>query len=369
VTVVWALLHDLGESGVPIALERMLAWHALYPRAEVHVVAERDGPRRARIEASATSVTALEPEAGRTPAATAAVAIRQAGATGLGGSVRARAWRHRVRALPDPDVVLLQGAGAWETWAALEPRLLAGGRLVVHLHELETGLDRSVPPDQVAALLGRADAVLAVSAPVVRLAEQRGARRGSVVEVPGVVDPLAPRVDPAHRELLVAGIGEPGWRKGTDLFLAVAHEVGRLVPGATARWVGGRPDADAPFPLDAEPAAEWCPPTTDPWAEVAEAGVLLVPSREDPLPLVALEAGWRGVPVVAAATGGLPSLLADGRGTVVPGHHLQDMARAVADLLGDRDAAQSAADALAAHVDAHHLPQVVGPPWLRALLG
>jgi glycosyltransferase involved in cell wall biosynthesis len=41
--------------------------------------------------------------------------------------------------------------------------------------------------------------------------------------------------------------------------------------------------------------------------------VLLVPSRQDPLPTVIVEAGLSGVPVIAAPVGGIPEMIADGR--------------------------------------------------------
>ena len=67
------------------------------------------------------------------------------------------------------------------------------------------------------------------------------------------------------------------------------------------------------------PALREHAPAADAWSVVADPAALVVPSREDPLPLVALEAGARAVPVVATATGGLTDLLADGRGTLAPG--------------------------------------------------
>ena len=66
------------------------------------------------------------------------------------------------------------------------------------------------------------------------------------------------------------------------------------------------------------------------------ADVCLVPSRSESFGLVALEAAACGTPVVAAAVGGLRSLVADGRtGFLVEGRDPQDYAACVAQLLGN----------------------------------
>jgi glycosyltransferase involved in cell wall biosynthesis len=44
-----------------------------------------------------------------------------------------------------------------------------------------------------------------------------------------------------------------------------------------------------------------------------ELDVLFVPSRQDPLPTVIVEAGLSGVPVVGARNGGIPEMIADGK--------------------------------------------------------
>ena len=80
------------------------------------------------------------------------------------------------------------------------------------------------------------------------------------------------------------------------------------------------------------------------------ADLLAVPSYSESFGLVAVEAQACGTPVVAAAVGGLPVAVADGRsGTLVHGHDPDQWARAIAGLLdADAEALRRAAVAHAA---------------------
>ncbi|QXC60259.1 glycosyltransferase family 4 protein [Aquihabitans sp. G128] len=374
----WVLLHDLERTGVPIALARLARWQATAdagsPALDLHVVAGRDGPVRIDLERSGAAVVALGPRVGRTLAGTVAAGLAQSGRAPSAAAVRGIEWRRRLRPLPSPDVVLVQGAGAWALWQAVRPALPAGCRTVVHLHELAVALSRSLPTDALAPLLHAADRVLAVCAPVADLARAAGAER--VELVPGTAEEPVPGPTPAPGSRpgslagpVLLGMGAPSWRKGTDRFVAVAHELRRRHPEVASRWIGGAPSGSEAWAVGADLATAWDPPTDAPWDDVGPPAVLAITSREDPLPLVALEAGLRGIAVVATPTGGLPALLADGRGLVVDGWDLPAFAAAVGRCFEDPGATEARTAALRRHVAAHHAAAVVGPRWLAALLG
>lgn len=148
----------------------------------------------------------------------------------------------------------------------------------------------------------------------------------------------------SEETVLVLGCGSIHHRKGPDLFVQVArdaiHNYG--VDQAVFLWVGG----DQLGPL----FRSWCE------HDIAAAGlqekilftgqmdsavdyylaadVFLLTSREDPFPLVNLEAMARGLPVVAfEGAGGASEALTDGAGVVVPYLDTAEMTRALVRLV------------------------------------
>ena len=91
------------------------------------------------------------------------------------------------------------------------------------------------------------------------------------------------------------------------------------------------------------------------------ADVVAVPStRPDPFPNSALEAAAAGVPVVAAAHGGLPEMLRDGEtGLLVPPGDAGALARALRGLADDPERAQRLGEAAAADVTARFTPELM----------
>ena len=127
---------------------------------------------------------------------------------------------------------------------------------------------------------------------------------------------------------LVAGDPFPGnERYGAELE-ALRDELGL---GRRLRLLGFRPDVEA---------------------VLGAADAVAVPStRADPLPNSALEAAAAGLPVVAAAHGGLPEIVRDGEtGTLVPPGDPAALARALRALADEPERARSLGDAAAADV-------------------
>jgi glycosyltransferase involved in cell wall biosynthesis len=127
---------------------------------------------------------------------------------------------------------------------------------------------------------------------------------------------------------VVGGCGATGWRKGSDLFLQIAHRVAGKAGYDNVRflWVGGdalgRESLEFSHDLSALRLHARCvriSTTSDVVDFHCAMDVLALTSREDPFPLVMLEAAALGLPTVCfAGSGGAPEFLRRDAGFVVP---------------------------------------------------
>lgn len=113
--------------------------------------------------------------------------------------------------------------------------------------------------------------------------------------------------DPPPPGSRIIFVGRLVREKGADLFCALARRIG----GDSWHIFGDGPLRDQ---LEAEYGREivFHGFTRDPETIWADAGLLVMPSRAEGLPMAALEAIARGVPVVAAHVGGLPRVVVPG---------------------------------------------------------
>ncbi len=199
-------------------------------------------------------------------------------------------------------------------------------------------------------LVPRADLVLVGSAAAGREAQACGARR--VVVVPNAVaippaEGAAGAVAAARAALgvpdgatLLGMVGRLHPGKGHDLFLRALAILAGERPDVFGAIVGeGEDEARlrtlaASLGLAGRVAFTGFVADTDAYMRAMD--VVLVPSRKDSLPLVALEAMARGRPVIASDTGDLPTAVLDGVcGFVVPVGDAEALAARARILLDD----------------------------------
>lgn len=133
--------------------------------------------------------------------------------------------------------------------------------------------------------------------------------------------------------LVVGATGSVGHRKGTDLWLQVAERVGAGArrPDVGFVWVGDLGDPEMAVPA---PGVRFLGARANPYPEMARFDVATLPSRDDPFPLVVLEAMILGLPVVAFDVGSVREQVGDA-GILVPPEDVAAFAAALGRLLDD----------------------------------
>lgn len=208
--------------------------------------------------------------------------------------------------------------------------------IVLHIHELyPASAKRNAALFWAGAV---ADVIVAVSSPVAEMVRPYVRRVPVVVIRNGVPRPEAPRVN--TDDYVVGTIGSIGRRKGTDVFVDAARIVKRLRPQIRFEHLGpAGVSGDGAFDrrVQADAAALGGAVTLlgpgDPSEVLRRWKLFVLPSREDPYPLVTLEAMAAGIPVIASDVGGLREQISHGRnGVLVPAAEPEQLARAIVDL-------------------------------------
>lgn len=187
----------------------------------------------------------------------------------------------------------------------------------------------------------KADTVLAVSRFAAQSAIAGSGRSAPVVVVAnGVPDPLD-IIGPADAALDVIIIGRLSEEKGVDLGLRALARVALRIPALKVGIIGGGNELPALMALRDELGlagnVDFRGPVehVETLRAIASARVLLIPSRHtEGFGLVAAEAAFLGVPVVAANAGGLPETVIDRvTGLIVDPENSSEVADAVCRLL------------------------------------
>ena len=244
-----------------------------------------------------------------------------------------------------------------------------GPPVVAHVHELDLDIGDLLPPADLRRLQNRPDHYV-VGTPVAaaNLVEQHGVDPDRIILQPYFVAPPPPTTPrrPAsvpENALVVGAAGVTVWRKSPDLFVQLASRVLEQTDRPVHFvWIGGVeggprdlgvPDDIKALGLDA--TVHFVGEQGDPYDWFAGFDLLVLGSREDTFPLVCLEAGSLGVPIVSFDQGGIPDLVRSCKGgAVVPHLDVPALADAVAQLVDDDDRRTAAGQRLAAHVQREH---------------
>lgn len=145
---------------------------------------------------------------------------------------------------------------------------------------------------------------------------------------------------------VVLGSGTIEWRKGVDLFLQIAARITPKYPDIYFVWVGGKAAerdveyARIQFDLKHLRLNEKVVITRfsdEPHSLFAAADIFALTSREDPFPLVCLEAASLRKPIICFAdAGGIPEFVDEDAGSVIGYGDIDAFCNKILDYYGDR---------------------------------
>lgn len=363
--------HDASRTGAPIVLLRMLRWFRENTDLEFDVLLRHGGELRDEFRAVASVVDFR----GRWQYTLPARALRR-----LGWSRPARPMapprlvealrRRRIALIYSNTITNAEVLGALSGYPC---------PVVSHVHELGHYVRHVLPAEQLETTLRRSDHYIAVSAAV---RDMLVAELGIAPERIDLIHEFIPVAELARRDAAearaelarrygvpadafwVGGCGTTDWRKGTDLFLHAALRTARRVGDLPVHflWLGGHP-LNIDFVRarhDVERAGlgdrvHLLGAAKDPSWFFAAIDVFALTSREDPFPLVMLEAAAAGKPIVCFdGSGGAAEFVGEDGGRVVPYLDTIAFAEALVELLRDPAERERAGRAAARKVRQRH---------------
>jgi glycosyltransferase involved in cell wall biosynthesis len=175
---------------------------------------------------------------------------------------------------------------------------------------------------------------------------------------------------------VVGGCGSLGWRKGTDLFLKTAQTMSKRDGGRCAfLWVGGDAKSEEALQFDHDikvlglrGSCKWIPNTADVSNYYFAMDAFALTSREDPFPLVMLEAGAAGLPIVCFdQSGGGPEFVGRTAGLVAPYLDTEVFAKQLAALQNDGELRKKLGTEASRRVAKNHSVETQAPLLLKVI--
>jgi glycosyltransferase involved in cell wall biosynthesis len=178
-------------------------------------------------------------------------------------------------------------------------------------------------------------------------------------------------------DLVVGASGTTDWRKGPDLFIQLAYAVHRKIPGHSVHfvWMGGQNNG-IEFEklwydvgkLGLEQTIHFIGHQKNPMDYFSIFDVFALVSREDPFPLVCLEAASVGIPILCFdKAGGIGEFVENDCGFVVPYLDIEAMAEKLILLLTSEKLRKQFGHRAASKVGERNGINVAAPKILRIL--
>lgn len=339
--------HDATRTGAPIVLLHLLRWLRSNTKINITLLLKQGGEMEGEFESLAkTYYWRRFPDCqallGQVIGELANKCFRYYNRTKVLKSLSAQHF----------DLVYLNTVGANDLAPSLKNGL--GCPILNHVHENEYSISYYCPRSLDAPVQAAIDGYIAVSESTrSNLVENHGIPAGRI----DVVNEFIPtekirrpafaakktkaELGIADDQFVVGGSGVTGWRKGTDLFMGLALMFQKLYPQCRIKfvWVGSKThEFEMMFEyerkrlgLDDNLIFTGSKPDPENYFQVFD--VFALTSREDPFPLVCIEAAALGKPILCFdQAGGIPKMAAEGAGFVVPYGDMEAMAKKILEL-------------------------------------
>ena len=285
----------------------------------------------------------------------------------------------------NPDLIYANTVVAGEYLPSLE---FLGAPVVTHIHELEKSIRKFASANGLLSTLRLSEKFIAASEPVAEnLIANHGVNPKRIETTCSFIQPSqreSGETGRAHargllrlgaEEVAIFACGTRDWRKAPDLFVEAAAGVlargisnfrffwiGAAVtdqyPGLEPSLVGRGLDRHVTFLGEKESPRDYFP----------GGDVFLLPSREDPFPLVCLEAADCGLPTICFSdAGGMPDFVENDAGIVVPFEDVEAMAGALARLIENRGERERLGSTARRKLHERHTSEVAMPAIFRAM--
>ena len=271
----------------------------------------------------------------------------------------------------------------------ISPRTFPGCKVpvITHAHELENAIKRLCLKEELEHLIGLTDHFIAASPPVARNLES--VHRVSPERITTVYEFIKCREENRNPLTRIAirrqkqlpeegfnifGCGTTDWRKGPDLFIDVADQAKRLgLKDAYFFWIGIDTGELEQLEikvrkLGLEDRVFFLGEVQDARSYFAAGDLFLLTSREDPFPLVCLEAADCGLPIVCFdKIGAMPDFVQNDAGYVIPFDDTRGMAKKVAFLCAHQEELRQRGATAQRRVRADHDVAIAGAEIFRVI--
>ena len=342
--------HEAARTGAPILLLHLLRWYrSIHPRVRTHVLTLAPGELMADFAEVSEACEQLLPE--RAPIRPGWLGRWERLFSGSKPPQGPRQLQLQAIVRSVPDIIHANTVLSLPVAVQLLDIMERPAKLVLHVHEMQTIIREYVPAFAQLAL--RVDLFIAGSG-LVRdeLVDLWGVEPDRVEVVHeftriGAVGPVMPAGQGAM--LHVGASGTAHWRKGDDLFIQLALHMRKHHPTVPVHftWVGFMSHRQQGI-LEGDlrktglgDHVRFIGATQDPQDTYTSFDLFALTSREDPFPLVCIEVGMLGRPILCfdKATG-TAEVLNQGGGQVVPYLDVGAMADAIAAYHHDRSRLQ-----------------------------